>query len=194
MPPIRKFQREDIIRVACEITRKEGFGEVNARRIAKELNASVQPIYHNFGSMEELKAAVAEQLYNIYVQYTKRFMGEEMAYRNIGLAYIHFAKEYPNFFKLLFMSESRLTPDNFLRKDEAGETAIRSGQRLTGFEADEQREFHLKVWMLTHGIAVLIATKTVDFSDEKIEELLVGSVNEMLAGYKALHKKDGQKN
>ena len=48
MPPAKKFQREDIIRTAYELVKSEGMGEMNARRIAKELGCSTQPIYHNF--------------------------------------------------------------------------------------------------------------------------------------------------
>ena len=33
-----------------------------------------------------------------------------------------------------------------------------------------------KMWIFTHGIACLLATKTVKFTDEEIEELLVSTV------------------
>ena len=54
MPPVKKFSREDIIEAGCEIVNKEGIEALNARRVAKELNSSVQPIFHYFESMEEL--------------------------------------------------------------------------------------------------------------------------------------------
>ena len=60
MPPSKKFQRDHIINVTYEIVKNEGLQVVNARRIAKELNSSVQPIYLNFSTMEELKNALAE--------------------------------------------------------------------------------------------------------------------------------------
>ena len=53
MPPIRKFKREDIIDTAYNIVKDEGFGSINARRIAKELGCSIQPIFHNFSTKQK---------------------------------------------------------------------------------------------------------------------------------------------
>lgn len=58
------------------------------------------------------------------------------------------------------------------------------GQELTRLSFEEQKQFHIKVWIFTHGIACLVATKTVEFSDEEISDLLGNTVLEMLKGYK----------
>ena len=62
MPPIAKISKEDIINKALNIARCENFNSINARRLAKELGCSVQPIFSNFKNMEELKRVV---FYNI---------------------------------------------------------------------------------------------------------------------------------
>ena len=59
MPPIRKIQKEDIVKTSLEILKTESMDSLNARRIAKELNCSVQPIFYNFENMEDLKNAKA---------------------------------------------------------------------------------------------------------------------------------------
>ena len=66
MPPAKKVDKDDIIKVAYKIADKEEFENINARRIAKELGCSVQPIFHNFTSMEELKNATIERIHNTY--------------------------------------------------------------------------------------------------------------------------------
>ena len=48
MPASRKINKDDIIRVCLDIVRKDGINGINARRVAKELNCSVQPIFFNF--------------------------------------------------------------------------------------------------------------------------------------------------
>ena len=68
MPPSKKFQRDHIINATYEIVKSEGLQAINARRIAKELNSSVQPIYLNFSTMEELKNAVIEKISHTYVE------------------------------------------------------------------------------------------------------------------------------
>ena len=184
MPPIRKFSKDDIIDVAYEIVKKEGIENLNARKIAKGLSSSVQPLFHNFTNMEELKNSVIAKIYNTYQEYMRNGALEEKAYKGMGIAYIKFAKEYPNFFNVLFMSESKLSPTTFIQNDNTGNDVIKNGQIFSGLSLEEQKKFHLKVWIFTHGIATMVVSKTVDFTDEEIEELLASTTREILIGYK----------
>lgn len=183
MPPTRKFQREDIINTAYEIVKNEGFQSVNARRIAKELECSVQPIFHNFATMEELNEAVYKKIYEKYREYMLSGVDSKKEYKKMGLSYIKFAKDYPNFFKIIFMHNTDLDAEKFIMSDSMGDDVIKAGQALTGLSYEEQKKFHVKVWIFTHGIACLVATKTVEISDGEIDELLENTVYEMLKGY-----------
>lgn len=184
MPPLIKFTKEDIIDISYEIVKKEGFESINARRIANELNSSVQPIFHNFSNMEELKKAVYEKIYNTYMNYMKVDEKDVRAYKKMGLSYIKFARDYPEFFKIIFMQKTTLSAENFVMADNVGDNIIKTGQKLTGLSFEEQKKFHVKVWIFTHGIACLVATNTVKFTDEEIDNLLENTVLEMLKGYK----------
>lgn len=102
----------------------------------------------------------------------------------MGLSYIRFARDYPNFFKLLFMAKSRLSPHDFIVKDDMGNGILRQGQSFSGLTGEQQKAFHLKVWVFTHGIATLAATDTVKFTDDEIRELLAATTREMLIGFR----------
>ncbi len=184
MPPAKKVDKDDIIKVAYKIADKEEFENINARRIAKELGCSVQPIFHNFTSMEELKNATIERIHNTYEQYMKKGSEEKLAYKGMGMAYIKFAKEHPKFFKVLFMRETSLTTSNFIRADNTGNDVIKMGQKLTGFDEKEQIKFHTKVWIFTHGLAMLVATNTCTLNEDEISKMLETTVRELLIGYK----------
>ena len=184
MPPSRKFQKEEIIYAAYKIVEKEGFENVNSRRIAKELGCSVQPIFHNFATMEELNKEVYIKIYDKYKEYMLSGAKNEKPYKAMGLSYIKFAKDYPEFFKIIFMQKTNLNAENFIMSDQMGDDVIKTGQTLSGLSYEEQKKFHVKVWIFTHGIACLVATKTIDFSDKEIDELLGNTVVEMLKGYK----------
>lgn len=54
--------------------------------------------------------------------------------------------------------------------------------RMTGFDPETQRQFHLKVWIFTHGLATLVATQTIEISDQEIERLLTETVWAMAIG------------
>ncbi len=192
MPPIRKYCREDIIKTTYELVQKEGLGCVNARRIAKQLGCSVQPIFHNFTTMEELIKEVHHRIYEKYKEYLLSGRDQPNAYKKIGLSYIQFAFDYPEFFKILFMKETTLDAEDFLMADVLGDHIIKSGQTLTGLSYEEQKKFHIKVWIFTHGIACLVATRTIQFSKEEIDELLGRTVLEMLEGYKKLMEEENE--
>ncbi len=191
MPPVKKFLKEDIVKVAYEIVRKEGIEALNARRVAKELNSSVQPIFHNFESMDDLKNEVYDRIMLKYREYMLSGIHDEKAYKQTGLSYIRFAKDYPEFFKIIFMQRTSLNAEKFMMLDNSSDEIIKAGQELTGLSFEEQRKFHVKVWIFTHGIACLVATNTVKFTDEEIDELLGKSVLEMVIGNKTL--KGGKK-
>ena len=180
MPPIRKFKREDIIDTAYNIVKDEGFESINARRIAKEMGCSIQPIFHNFATMNELNKAVYDMISDKCREYMIKHSDKERSYKEMGLGYISFAKDYPEFFKAIFMQKTDLDAESFIMSDFIADDIIKVGQSFTGYDYEEQKKFHVKVWIFTHGIACLLATRTVKFTDEEIEELLVSTVDAML--------------
>lgn len=181
MPPVKKFKKEDILEVAKDLVKKEGFASINARSLARKLGSSVNPIFNNFGSMDELTKELYRAIYEIFKEYMAIDIDEEGSYKKMGLAYIRFASEYPEFFKALFMQKTALKAKDFLR-DGVGENVVKAGTRVTHLSMEEQREFHVKVWIFTHGLATLVATGTINLSDEEIGRLLESAVQEMFRG------------
>lgn len=190
MPPKMMFTKEDVIKATYEIVKKEGIENVNARRIATELKSSVHPIFSHFKDMEELKKAVYEKIYNKYQEYMLSGVNEEKAYKKMGLSYIKFAKDYPEFFKIIFMQKTNLNAEKFVMADAIGDDVIKAGQKLTGLSFEEQKKFHIKVWIFTHGIACLVATNTIDISNDEIDKLLGETVLEIARGYKEIKEEN----
>lgn len=170
--------------------KQEGFSKLNARKLASTLGCSVQPIFHNFTSMEDLNKEVYKSIHKKYQEYMLRKKFKENPYKQMGLSYIEFAGDYPEFFKILFMQETNLNANDFVMNDTIGDDVIKTGQKITSLSYEKQKKFHIKVWIITHGIACLVATKTIQFSKEEIEELLASSVREMLIGYKLEEEKN----
>lgn len=188
MPSSTKIQKEDILNIAFKIAEKEGMEGINARIIAKKLKCSVQPIFYQFSNMEELRKAVYKKIYEVYKNYMLSGRNKECAYREIGISYIKFAKDYPEFFKEIFMKKPLLDKENLIIIDNVSEEIIKAGQEFSGLSFEEQKKFHTKVWIFTHGIATLVVTKTIEFSEEEIKELLSSTVSEMIQGYKKINK------
>lgn len=184
MAGVVKNTREDIIKGALEIVKEKGFEKLNAREVAKRLNCSIQPIFYQFKTMEELKNAVYEEIYKIYEQYMLSGIDTEKSYKSMGNAYVKFARDYPELFKILFMQHCGVNSSNFMKIDHLGDKVIIEGQKFTKLAFNEQKDFHLKVWIFTHGIATLIATETLKLSDSEIDKIIADTVRQMLKGYK----------
>lgn len=189
MPPVKKFQKEDILKVAYEIVKEEGIKELNARKIAFHLGSSVQPIFHNFQNMEELTCEVYHKIYQKYQEYMTVDFTKEKSYKSMGLAYIRFASDYPEFFKLIFMQETNFNVEKFMMHDSMSDRVIQEGQKLTHFSFETQKEFHIRVWIFTHGIACLVASHTVQLQENEIGDLLESTVKDLLTGFRERGKK-----
>lgn len=172
MPPKAKITKEDIITASVDIVRENGADGLNARLIAKKLNCSTQPIFSNYSSMEELKYDVIKSADKLHTEYLENVMknshGQE--YKASGIAYIKFAKEEKELFKLLFMRDRSKEEI----KDERDEISkiINIISEDTGMSFDEAYNFHMQMWIYVHGIAVMFATSYLDWDWETISEML----------------------
>ncbi len=167
-----KVTKENMIDACLEIVRCDGIKGVNVRKIADKLNCSVQPIYYQFGSMEELKKIVTDRIIQIYKEYMEKNLDKESPYKQIGINYIRFAKEEPKLFQLLFMTKTNLSSKNFMTSDESFENIKKYAKESTGLDDKEVTNYHVRMWIFTHGIACLVAMGTCIFSDEEISVML----------------------
>lgn len=168
----KKVSKEDIMHVAFEIVKKEGMKVLNVRKVAEQLNTSVQPIYYEYGSLEELKKALEKKVLETYQAYMNVDAEKGRPYKATGMNYIKFAKEEPILFKMLFMSKTSYTPEHVMRQDQAFNDICKYAKKATGLTKDVVRKYHLRMWMYTHGIACLVATQTCQFTEQEISTLL----------------------
>lgn len=173
MAPIIKVTKESIIDAATDIVRKEGASSLNARRLAAYLKCSTQPIFFNFSSMDEVKFAVIARAYELCNEYIRLEIekGEATPYKASGLAYIRFAREEKELFKLLYMrdrsDEKTENDDNELNRQ-----MERMVTDNTGLENDAAKLFHLEIWAFVHGIAVMTATGFLDLEWSLISKMI----------------------
>ena len=171
MPPKIRITKEDILSAAVEIIRQEGAAALNARAIASSLHCSTQPIFSNFESMDTLRTAVIDTADNLCRTYR---MQEENAgiyppYKAHGMAYIRFAKQEKELFKLLYMRDR--TEENTLQTD--GDTQMETiVQHNTGLNGTDAKLFHLEMWAYVHGIAAMFATGYLDLDWELVSQML----------------------
>ena len=171
MAPKTKTTREDIISASVRLAGRHGRDALTARDIAKELGCSTQPIFSNFSSMEELEEAVIEAVHGIYLDHLRREAesGKYPKYKAFGMAYISFAKEKKELFRLLFMRD-RKGEDPTPTAD--FEESIDYITAASGVTREKAALIHLEVWSAVHGIATMLATSFLNLDCELISEML----------------------
>ncbi len=172
MAAIRKINREDILNASIEIIKKEGIQKLNARRIAKELGCSTQPIFYIYSNMNEVKEDLLKEISTIFDNALLKSNYDRTVYKDIGKNYIKFAKDEPFLFKLLFNSTINDEMLCFIDLNGTSEKIGKTISEQTGLSKEEAKKFHIKMWLYVNGIANLVANNIYEFSDDEIDELL----------------------
>lgn len=172
MPPKFKFTREQIVAAALEVTRKKGITGLTARGLAAELGSSAKPIFGLFQNMEEVQREVVSAANTLYQSYIKKGMADNKfpPYKASGIAYIQFAKEEKELFKLLFMRDR--TDEKIEENREEIRPILDLIIKNLGIDENEAYFFHLELWLYVHGIATMIATNYLEWDIEFIDKAL----------------------
>lgn len=171
MPPKVKITKEDIIDIAVELVRREGAGALNARAVAAALDCSTQPIFSNFTTMEELRGTVIQAAYQRYLTFIEEEVRADKypQYKAFGMAYIRFAKEEQELFRLLYMRDRRgedLSPSSDF------EQAVQMLMHANGLSRERAQLMHLEMWSCVHGIATMLATDFLPLDEASVSEIL----------------------
>ena len=171
MPPRVKITQENIIKTAVELVRMHGAQALNARAVAAALNCSTQPIFSNFASMDDLLAATVGAAYGVYQDFIKRELesGKYPQYKAFGMAYIRFAKEEKELFKLLFMCDT--TRQSFTPTQDF-DASVSMIMRMNGMDKATAELLHLEMWVCVHGIATIHATSFLSLEWDLVERML----------------------
>lgn len=175
MPPKAKFTRKELIEAALEIVRNEGFPALTARALGRKLGSSARPIFTVFESMEEVQRNVIGAAKAIYMEYIKRGLCGTPAFKGVGTQYILFSINEPKLFQLLFMKENENVPELSAVLpliDESYEEILSSVMDGYGLSTETAEKLYRHLWIYTHGIAALCATKMCRFTGEEISMMM----------------------
>jgi AcrR family transcriptional regulator len=154
MPPKKQIEKHLIIEKAFEMVQREGYPSITARKLAKELNCSTQPIYQTFADMKELKMELIkkaqEKMLHFIMDKGDKTIPIELAYI---MAYIRFAAEEKYLFQLIFTSGG-------FNLSEINEQGI----------SDIKLDMNMIIY--ANGIIMMLAFNSFEISDEKIEDML----------------------
>lgn len=181
MPPIPKYTKEEITLIAFEMVKEQGYDMLTARDLAKKLGTSTRPIFTAFENMDELKKEIIYKAAELFVKYKKDEIekNEYPEYKATGMAYIRFAKEEKNLFKLLFMRDR--TKEKDIDEIPISEEIDMIKQNLS-LSNEEATNLHIKMWVMMHGFATMVATGFLDLDFETISKITTSVYNAIKDG------------
>jgi len=172
MAPKTKFTKQDIVLAAFDIAKSDGIESITIRKVAERLGSSIAPIYVNFNDVQELLQQVVERAFHV----ARGMIIEQQSgqpFRDIGMASLRFAKEYPVLYRDLMMKDN---PHMKNTPEQLGEVIglMRQDPELAGFSDQELQSILLNMQVFQTGLCVMVAndlfTKNVD--DEQMMNMM----------------------
>ncbi len=117
MPPKKKITRDILLSHAFIIAEEQGISAVTSRSVAKSAGCSIQPIFSQFPTMEELRQATFDYACDKFVSEILAFENQPDFFPRVTKWVINLARNKPNLFYLLYLSDG-FRGNGFLDYDE----------------------------------------------------------------------------
>lgn len=190
MPAKASFTRNMFIDAAFKIVRYKGRNKLTARSIAKELNCSTMPLYSYLKSMKKVDKELKEKAIDLLLTYqTTPRTG--LAFFDMGLGYVLFARNEKNLFRFLFAGNDDRKHINTgkILKEFAFKNLVqkmKTDRTLEGLDEQQLENILTKMWIFTHGLALLINNNAFVEDDENyIKKMLEEAGLSVIRGEKA---------
>ncbi|MBO5474785.1 MAG: TetR/AcrR family transcriptional regulator [Lachnospiraceae bacterium] len=165
--------KNDILNAAFEMAREEGISQVSARTLAARAGCSTQPIFRVYKNMEELGEELFARAIEFFGTYYEAFPKKnDTPFVNLGLAYIHFAQEEQQLFRLLFLSENRHGKSLYDMLNGKTGAVVKEINNAKFYGCKSPSEMFMKMWIFIHGAACMSLTDDYDLQEEDTIKLL----------------------
>ncbi|MBQ5995283.1 MAG: TetR/AcrR family transcriptional regulator [Clostridia bacterium] len=187
MAPKVKFQKEEIVKAAADITRVKGINAVTAREVGAALGVSSRPLFTYFDTVDELKKAVWLYAKNLYEECVKDGLKAEIPFLGVGQNYIKFAKEEPELYKYLFLNPPADVKGSAMDALKLSQDLVRESlMRIYNMDADTADKYFRDLWLVAYSITTLIVTDGCPYTDREINNLFTEFSVSICKAYKEI--------
>ena len=170
-----RIHKEYLVDTAFLLAKQEGFENVTARKLAAKAGCSTQPIFRLYENMEDLWSEVYEKAVEFYdFFYKEQPKNCETPFVDLGMAYIKFATDEKQLFRLLFMGEGLSYAKSLydILNGTGGYVGAEFARAKNAGIVDGQNLF-TKMWIFIHGIACMSVTGDYDLDEKQTCDLLI---------------------
>jgi AcrR family transcriptional regulator len=188
--------REEILDAATELLLETGHAKaVSIRSVAQRVGVTPPSIYLHFADKDTLLDAVCARYFEKLDEEMQRMAGQSGedqpstidVLRAQGLAYVRFARQTPELYRIATMGESRpgsdvdvaLNSSAFVHMRHSIETLMAEGV----YPQDDATRLALEMWTVAHGLAALMISRpdlpwgdVEEFADRVMRSVCVGHI------------------
>lgn len=183
MPPKPKFTKEEIISAALGVVSSNGIHALTAKSLGNALHTSATPIFTVFSSMQEVANAVKAAAMARFESYAHKTGADMPIFKQVGMQMVLFAKEEPQLYQLVFMSQNsnvKSFADIYAHLGGVADECLNTIQKDYGLSIEAAQALFEHLWIHTYGIATLCATGMCDFTQEEISKMLTTDFSAMM--------------
>lgn len=184
MPPKPKYTKEEITAAALAVVSRGGMDALTAKELGRELSTSASPIFTVFNSMQEVQDAVKLAAMQRFESYAHEPCDGMPLFKHVGMQMIRFAKEEPQLYRLIFMSQNsgaRSFSDIYSHLGPLADDCLAALCREYELSPSAARMLFEHTWIFTFGIGALCAGGVCDLSSDEISAMLTRDFSAMLA-------------
>lgn len=188
MPPRQKITKNMLLEQAFKIAEEQGIMAVTSRSVAKALGCSIQPVFSQFPTMEELRQATFRYACDIFVSDVLAFEDRPDFFKQVTNWVIDLARNRPNLFHLLYLSDG-FSGNNFLEVMmgfESNKKMISKMAELYHLDENRCKDILFRSCLFLIGISTMICVNHMEFSNDQVEKMMKQTVSDMVNSAKEL--------
>ena len=175
MAPKNKFTKEEMVEAAMRVVRARGINGLTAKTLADELGTSTQPVFTAFGSMDTVRQEVYAAAVRVYDDYADAGLKEKIPFFGVGMQYIRFAREEPELYRLLFLTQAPNQECRAMKSMQHLQELVRPTLTHVYHITPEEADLYFRdLWFVVHSLSTLIVTGDCPYSDREIGQILTG--------------------
>ena len=173
--------RAELINEGLRILNEEGYKALSLRKVAKACGVSQTAPYRHFKDKDELVAAISAEALTSFNRSLEAaatlYADPRLSLIEIGVAYIRFFAENPEYMRFLFMNKEvsakleGCSPEEYYKDGHPFATFYNAVSRYKEAFPDEKldlNELVLVGWGLVHGIATLLVNGALPNNEDNL--------------------------
>lgn len=186
MPPRQRITKRILLEHAFQIAESKGISAVTSRSVAKSAGCSIQPVFSQFPTMDELRQATFDYACSKFLDEILSFEDQPDFMSKVVSWTINLARNKPHLYRLLYFSGG-FQGENLMESMmtyESNQKMIVKMAELYELDMESCKDILIRSCLFLLGIGTMICENHFIYTDEQISQMMKQTVADMVQGAK----------